>query len=161
LIRPENAHGPIDAEVLASVVGNPQRFNVAGRLDRASRGLLVLTEDGRVAKRLISGHEVEKTYVVRVAGVVHEEQLIKLRGDLALDGQALLPMRAERVSANAIRFVLVEGRKHQIRRVCRKVGVNLTDLLREEVGPFHLDPLPEGKWRLATADELADLALRK
>jgi 23S rRNA pseudouridine2604 synthase len=157
LIRPENAHGGIDAGALASVVQDPQRFHVAGRLDRASRGLLVLTEDGRVAKRLISGHEVEKTYVVRVAGVVHEEQLQKLRGNLTLDGQPLLPMRAERVSANAIRFVLVEGRKHQIRRVCRKVGVNVTDLFREAVGPFHLDPLPEGLWRLATPNELLEL----
>jgi 23S rRNA pseudouridine2604 synthase len=159
LIRPENAHGRIDAEALASVVRDPRRFSVAGRLDRASRGLLVLTEDGRVAKRLISGHEVEKTYVVRVAGVVHEEQLHKLRGNLALDGQPLLPMQVERVSANAIRFILVEGRKHQIRRVCRKVGANVTDLLREAVGPFHLDPLPEGRWRLATSYELRQLNL--
>jgi 23S rRNA pseudouridine2604 synthase len=159
LIRPENAHGRIDAEALASVVRDPRRFSVAGRLDRASRGLLVLTEDGRVAKRLISGHEVEKTYVVRVAGVVHEEQLHKLRGNLALDGQPLLPMQVERVSANAIRFILVEGRKHQIRRVCRKVGANVTDLLREAVGPFHLDPLPEGHWRLATSYELRQLNL--
>jgi 23S rRNA pseudouridine2604 synthase len=66
-------------------------------------------------------------------------------------------MRAERVSANAIRFVLVEGRKHQIRRVCRKVGLDVTDLLREAVGPFRLDDLPAGRWRLATADELLEL----
>jgi 23S rRNA pseudouridine2604 synthase len=159
LIRAENAHGQTDAETLANVVRDPQRFSVAGRLDRASRGLLVLTEDGRVAKRLISGHEVEKTYLVRVAEDVREQQLRKLRGNLSLDGQPLLPMRAERVSANSIRFVLVEGRKHQIRRVCRKVGLNVTDLLREAAGPFRLDDLPEGKWRLATAGELGRLHL--
>lgn len=157
LIRKENVHGRIDAEALASVVRKPERFSVAGRLDRASRGLLVLTEDGRVAKRLISGHEVEKTYLVTVAEVVRDEQLRKLRGNLSLDGHPLLPMRAERVSTNAIRFVLVEGRKHQIRRVCRKVGLNVTDLLREAVGPFRLDGLPEGRWRLATPHELQEL----
>lgn len=159
LIRTESVHGRIDAEALAGVVRDPQRFSVAGRLDRASRGLLVLTEDGRVAQRLIAGHEIEKTYLVRVSEVVRDEQLRKLRGNLTLDGQLLLPMRAARVSASAIRFVLVEGRKHQIRRVCRKVGLNVTDLLREAVGPFRLDDLPEGKWRLAATEELAPLGL--
>jgi len=160
LIGNDTVQGRIDSETLASIARKPERFSVAGRLDRASRGLLVLTEDGRVAKRLISGHEVEKTYLVRVAEVVRDEQLRKLRGSMTLDGEPLLPMRAERVSANSIRFVLVEGRKHQIRRVCRRVGLNVTDLLREAVGPFRLEGLPEGRWRLATSKELESLYTR-
>jgi len=130
---------------------------VAGRLDRASRGLLVLTQDGNVARRIIGGQGVEKCYLVRTAEPATDVQIRKLRGRLSLDAQPLRPMRVERLADDTLRFVLVEGKKHQIRRLCRRFGLTVVDLFRVAVGPLAIGDLPEGRWRLVRADELARL----
>jgi 23S rRNA pseudouridine2604 synthase len=118
---------------------------------------LVLTQDGTVARRIIGGNGVKKEYVVRTEEPVSEEQVRKLRAPLTLDDRQLLPMSVRRVGVQVLRFVLVEGMKHQIRRVCRKVGLTVADLLRDAVGPFRIGDLPEGRWRLASPEELARL----
>jgi 23S rRNA pseudouridine2604 synthase len=157
LLRRDTASGAIDPAELERIVAAPSTLSVAGRLDRASRGLLVLTQDGAVARRIVGGNGVRKKYVVRTAENVGEEQVRKLCGPLVLDDRPLLPMSVRRVGPKMLRFVLVEGRKHQIRRVCRKVGLNVTDLYRESIGPLRIGDLLEGTWRLATAGEIADL----
>jgi 23S rRNA pseudouridine2604 synthase len=157
LLTKRAASGAVEAGALAQVTSHPATFSVAGRLDRASRGLLVLTQDGTVARRIIDGHGVGKTYVVETAEEVRATQVEKLRGSVSLDGRPLLPMQVERLDARRLRFVLVEGRKHQIRRVCRKVGLTVTDLFREAVGPFRIGDLPEGRWRIASAREMEAL----
>ena len=148
----------ITEDLLERVTAAPHTFSVAGRLDRASRGLLVLTQDGTVAKRIIGGHSVKKTYVVETAEEVRSTQVEKLGGRLTLDDEPLLPMKVDRIAPRRLRFVLVEGRKHQIRRVCRRVGLNVTDLFREAVGPFTIGDLAEGLWRMASEAELRKLA---
>jgi 23S rRNA pseudouridine2604 synthase len=140
------------------VTAEPHTFSVAGRLDRASRGLLVLTQDGTVAKRIIGGHTLTKTYVVETAEEVRSTQVEKLGGRLILDDVQLQPMKVVRLAPQRLRFVLVEGRKHQIRRLCRRVGLTVTDLFREAVGPFAIGDLAEGRWRMASAAELRKLA---
>jgi 23S rRNA pseudouridine2604 synthase len=157
LVRAETARGAIEPAVRARLLANPSRLSVAGRLDRASRGLLVLTDDGAVARRIIGGQQLEKTYLVRAAEPVTDGQLAKLNGSLRLDGAPLRPMRVTRHDATRLRFVLVEGKKHQIRRCCRTVGLTVTDLLRTAIGPLRLGTLPEGCWRVATAQEVAQL----
>lgn len=153
------AHAAADAErrLVARAVAAAPHLAVAGRLDRASRGLLVLTEDGTVARRIIGGNGVEKEYVVRTAPEAADGQLRKLRGPLDLDGKPLLPMRVERLAPDLLRFVLREGKKHQIRRLCRRFGIEVVDLFRVAVGPLTLGDLPEGCWRLAGPDELERL----
>lgn len=157
LLRRDTAFGDVDPDALRRVLVEPSGYSVAGRLDRASRGLLVLTEDGAVARRIIGGHGVKKEYVVRTVEPVAEEQVRKLRGPLTLEDRPLLPMSVRRVGPRILRFVLVEGRKHQIRRVCRKVGLTVADLFREAVGPFRIGDLSEGRWRLASREEIAEL----
>jgi 23S rRNA pseudouridine2604 synthase len=157
LLRAENAAEPVARETLARVVERAPSLAVAGRLDRASRGLLVLTEDGTVAKRIIGGHGVQKSYRVRTREPVTVAQIRKLGGAMTLDERPLLPMKIERLGEDTLRFVLVEGRKHQIRRACRKVGLAVLDLCREAVGPLRLGDLPAGKWRLASREELESL----
>lgn len=157
LVRAETGRGAIEPLLRTRVLADPSSLSVAGRLDRASRGLLVLTDDGAVARCIIGGQQVEKTYLVRTAEAATDGQLAKLNGPLRLDGVPLRPMRVTRDDATRLRFVLVEGRKHQIRRCCRTVGLTVTDLLRIAIGPLALGALPEGGWRLATADELARL----
>ena len=157
LLRVETVDGWIDPVMLRRVVTEPWSLSVAGRLDRASRGLLILTEDGAIARRIIGGHDIEKTYRVRAVETVTDRQIRRLRGKISLDGQLLLPMRVTRASTHTLRFVLREGRKHQIRRACRRVGLHVVDLFREAIGPLRIGKLPEGRWCPVSAAELAKL----
>jgi 23S rRNA pseudouridine2604 synthase len=154
LVTAARAHGSAERAVLARAIAEPWTLSVAGRLDRASRGLLVLTQDGTVARRIIGGEGVEKSYLVRTAEAATDAQIRKLRGRLQLDGELLRPMRVERVSAETLHFVLMEGKKHQIRRVCRHVGLSVVDLFRSAIGPLAIGDLPEGCWRLARPEEI-------
>jgi 23S rRNA pseudouridine2604 synthase len=151
----------------------PQRFNggqlrglaPAGRLDIDSTGLLVLTQDGRVARQLIGeDSEVEKEYLVRVSwddGQVTEnvqaafprDKLALLNHGLALDGQALKPARVEWENPEQLRFVLKEGKKRQIRRMCELVGLKVIGLKRVRIGRIVLGQLPQGQWRYLAPHE--------
>ncbi len=130
----------------------------AGRLDIDSVGLLVLTQDGRVAKQLIGEEtEVEKEYLVRVASIerggLSEAGLALLRHGLELDGEALRPAQVEWVNDDQLRFVLSQGKKRQIRRMCEAVGLQVLGLKRVRVGKVMLGDLPPGQWRYLRADE--------
>ncbi len=130
----------------------------AGRLDIDSAGLLVLTQDGRVAKQLIGQDSwVEKEYLVRVdpgAGTRLSAAGLALLGHgLELDGEPLAPARVEWVNDDQLRFVLTEGKKRQIRRMCEAVGLKVTGLKRVRIGRVMLGDLPAGQWRYLRADE--------
>ncbi|KAG0194687.1 hypothetical protein DFQ28_007833 [Apophysomyces sp. BC1034] len=135
----------------------------AGRLDIDSTGLLILTQDGRVAKQLIGEHsEIEKEYWVRVRYGAHvqqvdqhfpPQQLAQLREGLSLDGVKLKLARVEWQNGEQLRFVLREGRKRQIRRMCERVGLEVVGLKRVRMGHVVLGALPPGKWRYLRADE--------
>lgn len=133
----------------------------AGRLDIDSVGLLVLTQDGRVARRLIGeDSEVDKEYLVRVVwrgpqGEVSDdvraafprERLALLRHGLSLDGVALKPAEVQWQNPQQLRFVLREGKKRQIRRMCELVGLQVVGLKRVRIGRVRLGELPVGQWR--------------
>ncbi|MDR2000198.1 MAG: rRNA pseudouridine synthase [Zoogloeaceae bacterium] len=120
----------------------------AGRLDIDSTGLLVLTQDGRVARQLIGEDSaVEKEYLVRVEGQLDERGLGLLNHGLALDGKQLRPARVERLNEDQLRFILKEGRKRQIRRMCELVGLCVSGLKRVRIGRVRLGDLPLGQWR--------------
>jgi len=135
----------------------------AGRLDIDSTGLLVLTQDGRVARQLIGEDSgMEKEYLVRVAyGQVTRDvqaafptaQIARLRHGLSLDGQALKPAQVDWQNPEQLRFVLVEGKKRQIRRMCELVGLKVVGLKRIRIGRVVLGQLPVGMWRYLGAGE--------
>ncbi|WP_041388283.1 pseudouridine synthase [Polaromonas sp. JS666] len=135
----------------------------AGRLDIDSIGLLVLTQDGRVARQLIGENsEIEKEYLVRVSygaetsnvqAVFPREKLALLRHGLSLDGQALRPAQVDWQNPEQLRFVLKEGKKRQIRRMCEQVGLFVTGLKRVRIGRVNLGHLPVGQWRYLAAHE--------
>ena len=129
-----------------------------GRLDEDSRGLLLLSSDGVVAKAVIGPQStLDKEYLVRVAGEVTEQKLKTLRHGLMLDGRVLKRARVEPMAPQRLRFILTEGRNRQIRRMCEMVGLEVTDLFRVRVGPIRLGKLPEGRWRMITPEERAAL----
>ena len=100
----------------------------AGRLDIDSTGLLVFTQDGRIAKLLIGEDStIEKEYHVRVEGQIDDRGLTLLNHGLSLDGVALKPAKVTRQGRDQLRFVLREGKKRQIRRMCELVGLKVTE----------------------------------
>lgn len=154
----------------------------AGRLDIDSIGLLVLTQDGRVARQLIGEESVmEKEYLVRVSytGVTEPDGqpdrllqindgdpvssnvqaifpgagLEQLRHGLSLDGQALKPAKVEWQNPEQLRVVLTEGKKRQIRRMCEQVGLKVVGLKRVRIGNVMLGNLPLGQWRYLAPHE--------
>ena len=126
----------------------------AGRLDIDSTGLLVLTQDGRIAKQLIGrDSEIEKTYLVRVEGKLSDRGLQCLNHGLSLDGEALKPANVTWQNEDQLRFVLKEGKKRQIRRMCELVGLIAIGLKRVRIGNVMLGDLPVGQWRYLRADE--------
>ena len=139
----------------------------AGRLDIDSVGLLVLTQDGRVARQLIGEDStIDKEYLVRVTyatpqgevatnvqAVFPAAQLARLCRGLSLDGQPLKPARVEWQNPEQLRFVLTEGKKRQIRRMCELVGLKVVGLKRIRIGRVTLGNLPAGQWRYLGAHE--------
>jgi 23S rRNA pseudouridine2604 synthase len=131
----------------------------AGRLDIDSTGLLVLTQDGRIAKALIGADtEIEKEYVVHVAWTEQPdlvelnkafppEKIELMRGGLTLDGQKLKPAKVSWANEQHLRFVLREGKRRQIRRMCEAVGLQVLALKRIRIGRIALGEVPPGQWR--------------
>jgi 23S rRNA pseudouridine2604 synthase len=127
---------------------------VAGRLDIDSQGLLLFTQDGRIAKQVIGENgNLEKEYLVRVRGHLPDDRMQLLRHGLSLDGKRLKPAHVEWLNRDQLRFVLTEGRKRQIRRMCELVGLEVIGLKRVRIGQLRLGNLPEGKWRFLEPDE--------
>jgi 23S rRNA pseudouridine2604 synthase len=157
LIKPENRWEEDDSRIAYSK--DHLRYLVpAGRLDIDSVGLLVLTQDGRVAKQLIGENSaVEKEYLVRVertlGGKLPDSDLALLRHGLELDGEPLQPAQVEWVNEDQLRFVLIEGKKRQIRRMCEGVGLRVLGLKRVRIGRLMLGHLPPGQWRYLKPDE--------
>lgn len=154
LITPENQFGVSKQKLTKESF---EGLAVAGRLDIDSQGLLIFTQDGRIAKQIIGENsEIDKEYLVRVEGVLPKEKLQLLRHGLKLDGKPLLPAVVEWVNEDQLRFVLREGKKRQIRRMCEAVGLRVRGLKRVRVGKIKLGQLPEGKWRFLESDETLD-----
>ena len=138
--------------------GQQRGLAPAGRLDIDSTGLLVLTQDGRIAKQLIGEDSlVEKEYLVRVlphpGGPWSPDKVSLLQHGLELDGRRLKPARVSWANEDQLRFVLREGRKRQIRRMCELVGLQVTGLKRVRIGSVVLGKLPVGAWRYLRPDE--------
>ncbi len=155
LLTMDNYDGPQKPDI------NPQSLDklaVTGRLDIDSQGLLIFTQDGRLAKQIIGEDgKVEKEYLVRVrmhdGSRLPQQSLELLRYGLELDGKKLKPAIVEWVNEDQLRFVLTEGKKRQVRRMCELVGLEVHGLKRVRVGKLMLGKLPEGKWRFLGAHE--------
>ena len=141
-----------------AIPGRNNKMAPLGRLDKDSRGLLILSEDGVLAKAIIGPlSEVDKEYIVKVLGEITPEKLALLRHGLELDGRKLRPAKVTAEGKDTLRFVLNEGRNRQIRRMCSLVHLRVADLQRIRVGPVELGNLPEGRWRPLSHKERAAL----
>lgn len=153
LITPANQHKKDKGPKFDST--HLRKLAVAGRLDIDSKGLLVLTQDGALAKRIVGEEsEVEKEYLVRVEGDITELAVRKLKKGLSLDGESLKVAKIEVIEAGLMKFIITEGKKRQIRRMCELVKLRVVSLKRVRVGSVVLADLPEGKWRFLKPNEI-------
>ncbi len=161
LVTPENQwHSPRAKKPQGPALQRKDLLGLApaGRLDIDSTGLLVLTQDGRIAKELIGEEsQVEKEYLVRVrytdGARLPDADLKRLNHGLSLDGRVLRRAEVSWQNDDQLRFILHEGRKRQIRRMCELVGLKVLGLKRVRIGLVTLADLPPGKWRLLEVDE--------
>ncbi len=160
LITPENQFIEDDSQRLK--MGDLKNLAVAGRLDIDSQGLLIFTQDGRLAKKIIGENSgMEKEYMVRVEyqnqkspqNIFPKEKLKLLNHGLEIDGEKLKPAKVDWINEDQLRFVLIEGKKRQIRKMCEQVQLKVIGLKRVRVGNLKLGKLPEGQWRFLGATE--------
>lgn len=129
-----------------------------GRLDLDSSGLLLLTNDTALAERLTNpDHKVPKTYLVKAATVLSDEQLAQLRHGVELKDGPTRPAGVRRESANSLLITITEDRNRQVRRMLEAVGSAVVELTRTSIGKLRLGDLPEGAWRELTREEVLDL----
>ena len=157
---------PFGGRTVADLVHVPERLVPVGRLDKDSEGLLLMSNDGALVNELTHPrYEHRKTYLVKVAGHWSAEKLATLRSPLTLDdGYTIRPVPVEVVSerednTRILKFVLGEGRKRQIRKMCSAAHLVVLSLKRVAIGSFELPPnLAPGEWRDLTPTELALLS---
>ena len=140
------------------LIDTPETLHIAGRLDRASTGLLILTNDGKWSRRLTEPKEgVPKVYEVTTAEPISTETAARFQQGIyfAYEDLTTLPAELEILAPNQAKVTIHEGRYHQIKRMFHAVGNRITSLHRISVGNIHLDPkLQPGQYRHLTADEI-------
>ena len=159
---------PFGGRTVAELVRTPERLVPIGRLDKDSEGLLLMSNDGTLVNELTHPRfNHTKTYLVKVAGRWSEEKLRTLRSPLTLDdGYTIRPVPVELVEdygngMRLLKFVLSEGRKRQIRKMCSAAHLVVLTLKRVKVGSFELPiELQPGEWRDLTDSELKQLQLK-
>ncbi len=133
-----------------------QNLNAIGRLDKESEGLILISNNGSLTN-LITGkeHLIEKEYVVEVNEKITETKTKALSQGMMLDDGPTLPTKAKLINERSFTLILKEGRRHQIRRMCDKIGLTVRKLKRIRIGNIKLERLPAGSYRLVTNEEIA------
>lgn len=139
-----------------------ERVYPVGRLDKDSEGLILCTNDGDLANKMMHpAYHLKKTYIVNVRGLVEGSVLDKIRAMRDLEGERIAPVEVSLVSRNenasVLRFVLSEGKNRQIRRMCDACGLSIMQLKRVAIGPLSINGLENGACRRLTEQELKSL----
>ncbi|MBI2410997.1 MAG: pseudouridine synthase [Candidatus Kerfeldbacteria bacterium] len=154
---------PSARDNIITAVHYPERVFHIGRLDVASSGLILLTNDGEIVNTILrSEGQHEKEYVVKVDEPITTEFLRSLATGVEVLGRKTLPARVKKIGKNTFSIILIEGRNRQIRRMCEALGLNVVSLKRIRIMNIHLDDLPVGTWRhLTKKEEVGFFALLK
>jgi pseudouridine synthase len=149
---------PQGRPTVVDVVTSDVRLFPVGRLDRATTGALVLTNDGGLAHHLMHPrHGVEKTYIADLEGAPPDQALDRLRAGIELDDGITSPAAVRRLGPSRVEITIHEGRNRQVRRMCAAVGHPVRTLHRSRYGPLTVEGLARGAWRPVEAEELAAL----
>ncbi len=141
-------------KIVLDLIDIPERIFPVGRLDKASTGLLILTNDGLLHHRISHpSHDHEKEYEVVLAKPIPNGALKKMEKGLPMMGTKTRSAKIEKISPTRFRIVLKEGKNKQIRRMVRKVGNRVLRLKRIRISNIRLGTLAEGRWRYLTEKE--------
>lgn len=153
------ARDPGGRPTVVGLVASKRRLYPVGRLDADATGLLLLTNDGELANRLIHPrYEVPKTYEVTLRrGPVRAAAIRRLREGVTLEDGRTAPARVRRLAPDRLEIIIREGRKRQVKRMCEAVGHRVAKLKRTAFGPLRLGSLAEGEWRPLSDEELGAL----
>ena len=157
------ASDPQGRRTVLTLVNSPLRLYPVGRLDIDTTGLILLTNDGELAHRLLHpSFEIPRTYRVRVWGApVSQAAVMALRRGVVLDDGPTAPARVRRLAPDRLEITLHEGRKRQVKRMCEHVGHRVRSLERVAFGPLTLGDLTPGSSRRLSAVEVAALSGRR
>lgn len=157
------SNSDIDGKTIFELLPKIKDLSYAGRLDKESHGLVILSNDGRfVYKTFGAEFAKEKEYIVRVNKPVTDEYLDRqTNGSIMLDGKLLRPTKVRQIGANVYKMILTEGIKRQIRRMAEICGYNIIDLKRIRIANITDKDLAPGKWRNLTKDEVKQLMLNQ
>lgn len=146
---------------IIDAINYPERIFHIGRLDVASSGLILLTNDGEIVNQILrSEGEYEKEYVVTINAPVTQSFVREMSEGVKILGRKTLPAKVQKVDTNTFIIILVEGRNRQIRRMCEAMGVEVESLERIRIMHIELDNLPVGQWRYLTPQEEKELLKR-
>ncbi len=149
---------PDEGKPIYELVKDLDKIQPVGRLDKDSSGLIIMTNDGVIHKKVIgSDTKVEKEYFVQVYEDLPDAALKKLKHGLSLDGVRLKEAEVKRINNNSFYITLREGRNRQIRRMARLIGCNVKVLTRVRIGSITIDNMTEGKYKRLTKKEMASL----
>jgi len=152
------ADDPRGRTTVLDLVASPVRIFPVGRLDMNTEGLLLLTNDGRLAHLLTHPSQgVEKEYLVRVDGDPSPANIRKLREGIMLEDGMTAPAQVNRVSDSLLRIVIHEGRNRQVRRMCEAIGHDVLRLVRTRIGPIQDARLAPGLSRTLSVSEVRKL----
>lgn len=146
--------GPTVMELLPK----ERRLYPVGRLDKNTSGLMIFTDDGDLALRLMHPRFAkEKEYEVEVKNSINQDFLRKMANGVMIDGQLTLPARLKKINSTKFKIIITQGRKRQIRLMCRALGNQVIKLKRLRINKITLGNLPEGRWRELSPAEIASL----
>lgn len=144
---------------IISYINYPERIFPIGRLDKDSEGLILLTNDGDIANRILhSDNDHEKEYLVTVKEKISNRfVLAEMAAGMEILGTVTKPCTIEQVDDHTLRMILTQGLNRQVRRMCHAAGFEVTRLVRVRIMNITLGDLPEGKWRALSEEELKKL----
>lgn len=150
--------GREEGECIADLLKYPKRLFPVGRLDKDSSGLILMTNDGKFANRLIHPrYKIEKEYQVRVNRQLSKENYYRLRKGIEIDGRVVEVGDLTHAKGGRITLTIHEGRKRIVRRLLREIKLTTLDLKRTRIGTLRLGKLGIGRWRKVTEAELQNL----
>lgn len=133
----------------------PQRLYTIGRLDKASCGLILLTNDGDFAHRVAHpSFDLEKEYLVKVKNEITDKHLKAISAGMRIEGTFVRPVSVHKVRRGTLKITLKEGKKHEVRLLCKKTDLTIKELKRIRIGPLKLGKLPTGSYRTLTSREI-------
>lgn len=141
-------------QVLDLFDGVEQRLFTVGRLDKETTGLLIVTNDGEFANRVIHpSSNIHKEYVAKTDHEITVEHLKKISSGTEVEGKFVKPVRVKKVRKGTLKVTVAEGKKHEVRLLIADAGLEVLELKRVRIGGLHLGDLPVGTWRPMTAKE--------